>query len=153
MDWHDLEQGAPEIAGLARERFEQAGMALVGTITRDGSPRISCVYPLVMDGRLYLGMMWRSRKALDLLRDPRLVLHNAIWTNRGDEVEVIIRGEAVQVEDPEVNRRYLAAVPSWGDRRFHLFAVEVTGAATIRYESGRQRVVVWPRGVEFERRY
>jgi Pyridoxamine 5'-phosphate oxidase len=153
MNWRDLEQGAPEIAALALGQFEAADMALVGTVRRDGSPRISCVYPLVLDGELYLAMMWRSRKAVDLLRDPRLALHNAIATNRGDEVEVKLYGRASEVEDAQVKARYLDAVPSWGERRFHLFAVELESAAVVRYESGRQRVVVWPRGLEFERPY
>ena len=128
-------------------------MAPVGTLRQDGSPRISCVYPHVLDGALLLGMMWRSRKAVDLLRDPRLVLRNAICTNRGDEVEVILRGEAKEVGDADTRTRYLEAVPAWGDRRFHLFAVDLEDAALISYESGEQYVRVWPAGTERRRRY
>ena len=98
-------------------------------------------------------MMWRSRKAIDLLRDPRLVLHNAVSTNRGDETEVILRGKAIERGDDASLRRYLAAVPEWGDRRFHLFVVDLESAAIIRYESGTQQVSVWPQGVEFTRPY
>ena len=153
MDWGDLEAGAPELAALARDEFARAEMALVGTLRRDGSPRISCVYPCIVDGALLLGMMWRSRKAMDLLRDPRLVLRNAICTNRGDEVEVILRGLASEVSDDATRARYLDAVSSWGDRRFHLFVVELETAAVIRYEAGEQYVRVWPAGAEFRRPY
>ncbi|HEU0248795.1 MAG TPA: pyridoxamine 5'-phosphate oxidase family protein [Gaiellaceae bacterium] len=153
MNWRDLEVGAPALADLARRQFAEAGMAVVGTLRRDGSPRISCVYPCVLDEELYLGMMWRSRKAIDLLRDPRLVLHNAVSTNRGDETEVILRGKAIERGDDGLLRRYLAAVPEWGDRRFHLFVVDLESAAIIRYESGTQQVSVWPQGVEFTRPY
>jgi len=153
MHWSELETGAPEIAALAHERFATTGMALVGTVRRDGSPRISCIYPCLLEGDLYLGMMWRSRKAVDLMRDPRLVIHNAISTNRGDEVEVILRGTAVEVDDEETKNRYLDAVPAWGSRRFHLFRVSLEDASMIRYESGTQQVKVWPRGVEFRRPY
>jgi hypothetical protein len=72
------------------------------------------VYPHVLDGALLLGMMWRSRKAVDLLRDSRLVLRNAICTNRGDEVEVILRGKAKEISDGDTRTRYLEAVPAWG---------------------------------------
>jgi hypothetical protein len=153
VDWGDLEAGAPELAALARDEFARAEMALVGTLRRDGSPRISCVYPCIVDGALLLGMMWRSRKAMDLLRDPRLVLRNAICTNRGDEVEVILRGLASEVSDDATRARYLDAVSSWGDRRFHLFVVELETAAVIRYEAGEQYVRVWPAGAEFRRPY
>jgi len=153
MNWRELQTGAPDLAALAHEHFERAGMALVGTVRRDGSPRISCVYPCVLDDDLLLAMMWRSRKAVDLLRDPRLVLHNAISTNRGDEVEVILRGRAVEIGGADSRSRYLAAVPEWGDRQFHLFAVDLEGAAVVRYRAGEQYVKVWPQGVEIQRPY
>ena len=129
MNWRELEVGAPDLAEFAREHFERAGMALVGTLRRDGSPRISCVYPCILDDDLLLAMMWRSRKAVDLLRDPRLVLHNAISTNRGDEIEVILRGSVVEIADEEPRSRYLAAASEWSDRPFHLFAVDLESAA------------------------
>ena len=153
MNWRELEEGAPDLARLIIEQFERAGMALVGTLRRDGSPRISCIYPCVLDDELTLGMMWRSRKAVDLLRDPRLTLHNAICTNRGDEVEVILRGTAAEVGDHGAKQRYLAIVPSWEERRFHLFAVDLESASLIRYEAGDQYVKVWPRGIELRRPY
>ncbi|TML74011.1 MAG: pyridoxamine 5'-phosphate oxidase family protein [Actinobacteria bacterium] len=153
MSWQRLAEEAPDIAELARSEFARAGMALIGTLRRDGSPRISCVYPCLFDDALLLGMMWNSRKAIDLLRDPRLVLHNAISSNRGDEVEVVLRGTAIEVQDGETRSAYLAAVPEWSDRRFHLFAMKLAAAAVVRYEAGEQYVKVWPRGVEFRRRY
>ena len=153
MNWRGFEESAPDLAALALEQFERAGMALVGTLRRDGSPRISCVYPQVLEADLLLAMMWRSRKALDLQKDPRLVLHNAISTNRGDEVEVILRGRAVESSDSDLRTRNLAVVPEWHERQFHLFTVDLESAAMVRYEAGEQFVKVWPRGVEFQRPY
>ncbi len=153
MKWEEFEAGAPELAQLARTEFEQHGMALVGTLRKDGSPRISCVLPYVLDGELYLGMMWRSRKAVDLLRDPRLVLHNPISTNRGNEVEVSVQGRAVEVQDSEIRRRYVENLSEWEGRDFHLFALDIESVGLIRYERGKQHVKVWPRGAEFTRRY
>ena len=43
--------------------FEATGVVLVGTIRKDGSPRISLVEVLITGGKLYLGMMWQSLKA------------------------------------------------------------------------------------------
>src|SRR5215831_19899173 len=106
MTWQAFAAGAPEMAELAKEQFAQSGMALIGTIRKDGSPRISCVEPCILDGVLYLGMMWQSRKALDLLHDPRLVLHNTVCTSTGDEVEFSLHGRAIEIRDPEVRRKY-----------------------------------------------
>ncbi len=153
MKWEEFEAVAPELAELARTEFERYGMVLVGTVRKDGSPRISCVLPYVLDGELYLGMMWRSRKAVDLLRDPRLVLHNTIATNRGDEMEINLRGRVADVRDADVRHRYLEAMPEWEGREFHLFAVDIESAGLVRYERGEQHVQVWPRGIEFTRPY
>ncbi len=154
MTWADLERGAPDLATIARDEFARSGMALVGTLRKDGSPRISNVEPVIADGELYLGMMWESRKAVDPLRDPRLVLRNAICTNRGDEVELMIRGRAEKLEDEASRKKYLAASDAaWGDRPFHLFGVTIESTAMIRYGGGQRQVKVWPQGPEFTRTY
>jgi len=80
--WDDFEDACPEIAGIARERFTLDQLVMLGTIRRDGSPRVS---PCECDfgaGRLFVSMMWRSMKALDLLRDPRVVVHS-VTSNKG----------------------------------------------------------------------
>jgi hypothetical protein len=153
--WEELETDAPDLADAVRKEFERAGMALVGTLRKDGSPRISCVEPCIVEGALYLGMMWRSRKAVDLLRDPRLVLHNAVSTNRGDELEIAVNGRAVEIRDPDARRRYAEAVQrtAWDGSPFHLFAVEIDSVGLVKYERGEQLVRVWPAGTEFRRRY
>jgi hypothetical protein len=153
--WDELEADAPELADAARKEFERTGMALVGTLRKDGSPRISCVEPCIVDGVLYLGMMWRSRKAVDLVRDPRLVLHNAVSTNRGDELEIAVNGRAVEIHDAETRRRYAEAVErtAWNGSPFHLFAVEIDSVGLVKYEDGEQLVKVWPAGTELRRPY
>ena len=125
MKWAEFEASASDLAMLVRAEFARYGMVLVGTLRRDGSPRISCVLPYVLDGELYLGMMWQSRKAVDLQRDSRLVLHNPISTNRGDEVEISLRGRAVEIDDEETRRRYVESLPEWEGRDFHLFSVDI----------------------------
>ena len=153
MNWDGFAAAAPELAAVARSELERSGLMLVGTLRTGGAPRISCVLPSILDGELYLGMMWRSRKAVDLLRDPRLVLHNAVSTNRGDEVEIALHGRATEVEDEDVRRRYLDTAPEWTGRRFHLFCVGIESAGLVRYERGEQYVKVWPRGRELRRAY
>jgi hypothetical protein len=55
-------------AGLAQQRLIGPGVVLVATIRRDGTPRLSRVEPYVLDGALWLSMMWQSAKAQDLAR-------------------------------------------------------------------------------------
>lgn len=153
MIWEQFEAATPELAAVGRSQFEQSGVALIGTLRKDGSPRISCVEPCILDGILYLGMMWQSRKALDLLHDPRLVLHNTVCTSTGDEVEFSLRGRAIEIRDPGVRRRYRSERTSWQEPYFHLFSLDIESASLVEYGGGEQAVSVWPLGKAFRRPY
>jgi hypothetical protein len=132
---------------------------LVATIRRDGTPRISPVEPLLMDGDVWLSMMWQSTKARDLLRDPRILVHSVVTGPDGIEGEFKIRGTARAEDDPAVQRRYADIVASslgWNPQpgRFHLFAVDIGEVTFISYDpaTGDQHVAMSPPGREFIRR-
>lgn len=129
-DWRAFRAADLSFATLAEARLEGPGLVLVGTLRRNGWPRISPVEPLIVEGRLYLGMMWQSKKAIDLLRDPRCTVHSTVQDTGGTEGDVKVYGRAVDVTDPDERERYgraLEARIGWrpeGD--FHLFAVDIT---------------------------
>jgi hypothetical protein len=93
--WRDLEQGAPELARLGLARLHAAGVAMLGTVRPDGSPRISPIEPHLVRGQLLVGAMTWSTKAADLLRDPRYVLHSAVTGPDSGEGELKLHGSAV----------------------------------------------------------
>jgi hypothetical protein len=159
MHWSDIERTQPRLARLAQERLIEPGVVLVATIRRDGTPRLSPVEPYVLDGDLWLSMMWRSTKARDLLRDPRILVHSVIISRDGAEGEFKIRGTSRAEHDPAVQRRYADAVASslgWNPQpgRFHLFAVDIDHVSYISYDAptGDQHVAMWPPNREFIRR-
>jgi general stress protein 26 len=159
VDWSGLEREQPRLAAAGRERLLDRGVVLVGTVRSDGTPRISPVEPFVLDGTLWLSMMWGSTKAQDLLRDPRILVHSVIANRDGGEGEVKIRGMARAAEDREIQARYASAVGAalgWtpDPGRFHLFAVDIEHVTLIEYSdaAGGQHVAMWPPGREFFRR-
>src|SRR6266705_6800618 len=159
MDWSELERCQPGLATLGRRRLLDPGVVLVATIRGDGTPRISPVEPFVLDGTLWLSMLWHSRKAADLLRDPRILVHSVITGRDGGEGEFKIRGTARAERDLAVQRRYAQEVAGglgWSPDpgRFHLFAVSIGEVAFIRYDdaTGDQHVAMWPPAREFVRR-
>ena len=110
MRWDAFEDACPEIAEIARERFALDQLVMLGTIRRDGSPRVS---PCECDfgaGRLFVSMMWRSKKALDLLRDPRIVVHSVTSNKEGTDGDVKIYGRAIDERDPEVREAFREAI-------------------------------------------
>ena len=158
MNWSELEGTAPELARLGAERFQRTQVVLVGTIRRDGSPRISPCEFFFFEGQLFLGMMWQSRKALDLLRDPRCLVHSAVIDKSDPLGEFKLRGRAVDVQDPDVQERYGRALYekiNWRpEGPFHLFRIDIESAVHIAYaENGDQLVRQWrPGRPERERR-
>lgn len=159
MRWSEMESVQPRLAGLGRQRLLEPGVVLVATIRRDGAPRLSPVEPFVMDGELWLSMLWRSTKAADLLRDPRVLVHSIITSRDGGEGEFKLRGTARAEHDPQEQRRYADAVTAalgWSPTpgRFHLFAVDIDEVTFIRYDdqTGDQHVALWPSGREYVRR-
>jgi len=105
MRWTEIAARHPVLGEIANDKLIKPGALLVGTVTRDGSARISGVEPLVMDGELWLSMMRTSMKAHDLQRDPRILLHSLI---NGPEPapEVKVRGSVVEETDRDVQERY-----------------------------------------------
>ena len=74
MRWAEIKSRQPRLIEFGHRRLLDPGIVLVATIRRDGTPRLSPVEPYVMDGDLWLSMMWGSTKARDLLRDPRILV-------------------------------------------------------------------------------
>ena len=146
--WQQFATHAPELAALGEAQFARTGLALVGTLRRDGWPRISPVEPFIVDGQLYLGMMWRSVKALDLLRDPRCVVHSTVSDRDGSEGEFKVYGRAVEVADLQERRRFGDAVyAAIGFRpeepEFHCFAISIESVVFSQLRDGQFHRQVW----------
>lgn len=157
MRWDDFVQNVPRLGRVAHERLIVPGVLLVVTIRQDGTPRLSPVEPFILDGELWLSMMWQSHKALDLLRDDRILLHSIVTGPDAEGGEVKVRGHAVPEEDLIRRARYCQAVAVLGwhpeEPSFHLFRIDLQDVTSIRYASnGDQYVARWPAGEEFVRR-
>jgi Pyridoxamine 5'-phosphate oxidase len=136
LTWRDLEDGAPELAALARRRLEAAGVALLGTIRRDGSPRISPIEPFFVEHELLLGVGARTEKARDLRRDPRCVLHSTVSAADAGEPDLALYARV----EPSAAR-----AGWWADRDrslAHVYALAIERAVYIEWELGAERMRV-----------
>ena len=150
MNWAEFAAEAPELAALGEERIRSKRVALLGTISGDGTPRISPLEVLFVDGELMLGMMWQSRKALDLVRDPRCLLHNAVSHHDGSDGEFKLSARAIDVPDGELRERYGVAAEEHFDWRppepYHLFRLEIERVAFVEIKDTKQHVTRWRPG-------
>jgi hypothetical protein len=108
--WTEVATEAADLASSGRKLLLNCapawGIALLGTIRADGSPRIGplCVY--ILDGRLYITV--EGQKERDLQRDPRYFLHS-YWGDGQDEFAVA--GEAGSPLDEEARTRLTGLEP------------------------------------------
>ena len=151
MRWDEFAAAAPELAALGEERLRGKELSLVGTLRKNGWPRISPVEPEFVDGELMLGMMPRSPKALDLLRDPRIVVHSVVSNRDGKEGDFKLYGRAIDVQDPERRARYRATIKAridWepDEPNYHLFAVDIESAGFVTFAEPRYGLAWNPEG-------
>ena len=78
----DVESVEPDLADRVRAILSSTTNAVLGTVRRDGSPRLSGADPYFHDGQLRIWSMPRARKGQDLRRDPRVALHSIPWDSR-----------------------------------------------------------------------
>jgi hypothetical protein len=138
--WSEFEAAAPELAREVRGRLDARVHKTLATLRRDGSPRISGTETRFADGELWIGSMWRARKALDLQRDPRFALHSGSDDPPGWEGDAKVAGVVDEVTDPErvraINGEAAAAGPT------HLFRLDVREASAVRLSEDRKQLVI-----------
>src|SRR2546422_7894516 len=146
MRWDQFAAACPEIAALAESRFRNDQLVMIGTIRSDGSPRISPCEADFAAGVMALGMMWRSRKALDLLRDSRILVHSITCNKEGTDGDVKLSGRASEVRDPELRKAFRDATyarTGWAPgERSHYFSIDVELAGYIVFGDAR-RALSW----------
>jgi Pyridoxamine 5'-phosphate oxidase len=140
--WRDLELGAPEVARVGVDRLDSTRVAFLGTLRRDGSPRISPVETHLVAGHLLVGAMSRSRKADDLRRDPRYTLHSAITDPDAGEPELKISGVATAAGE---ELRDAAEGAWWSGRpqeEADVFSLQIDHAVLITWDIEHSQMAV-----------
>jgi hypothetical protein len=148
MRWDEFERACPTIAELARERFAKDELVIVGTMRPDGSARISPNEVDFTAGRLFISMMWRSQKALDLLRDPRIAVHSVPSDRFNPGGDIKLYGRIVDERDPDVREAFRNEIKrriDWApdEPDYHCFSLDVTQAGFISFGEGNNRVLAW----------
>ena len=145
--WREVEAAVPDLAAAVRAVFDAYKHKVLATLRADGSPRVSGNEATFKDGEIWLGMMDRSVKALDLLRDPRMAVHSATADAELTMGDAKLAGRAVEVTDPETIRRFGADSAEEHDgadppEAFHLFRVDVGEVSLVRIGDPADHLVI-----------
>jgi Pyridoxamine 5'-phosphate oxidase len=151
----DVRSMEPDLADRVRSILTSTTNAVLGTIRRDGSPRLSGADPYFHDGQLRIWSMPRARKGQDLRRDPRLTLHSIPWDSRRlrdgrtdvGPADAKVSGTAIVTTDPGE----LSAFRAWlkSERGFEppedwdLFTIDIDTLTVISADSGQLVIDQW----------
>lgn len=139
--WQDIVDEVPAFASSVQSIFDAHLHKTLATLRRDGSPRISGTEMRFLDGDLFIGMMLRSMKAFDLLRDPRLAVHSAPVDAEMLRGDAKLAGRAEEVPDGPVKDQYLAVQGDPGEP-FHLFRIDLNEVVLTRVSETRTSLVI-----------
>jgi Pyridoxamine 5'-phosphate oxidase len=150
--WSEVEAEVPELAAIAKKRFDAHVHKTLATIRRDGSPRISGVEVQFSGGDLWTGSMWQAVKALDLQRDPRYALHSGSDDPKEWKGDAKLAGLAEEVADPERKAEIIGNAAPVDES--HLFRLDVTELVVVRIGDPADHIVIeaWHAGRGVSRR-
>ena len=110
VSWKEVGTDAPDFASRVQQALTRNKHMTMATLRADGAPRISGTELELSDGELWLGSMQNARKALDLLRDPRVAIHGPTMDPPDDPKgwigEAKIAGRAVDVPQDDPAHRF-----------------------------------------------
>lgn len=139
--WTEFARQAPEIAEFGKARF-QSGVAYLGTLRLDGSPRVHPVTPIIGE-QLFLFMEPTSPKGKDLQRDPRYTLHCAVEDSSGGRGEFYVSGRATLTADPLVRDQAVRAASYVPQDHYIMFIFSIESAFMNSYVNGNSNARRW----------
>jgi hypothetical protein len=141
------------LAEFGQDRIEATRLVMLGTIRSDGWPRVSPCEAYIVDGDLLLGMMWQSKKALDLQRDPRITVATVQADREPKFGDLKLYGFAIDVPEPERRQAYadtlFAAIDWRPSEPYHLFSFDIARAGFISFGKD-QKLLRWSRQTGIE---
>lgn len=146
--WAQFEREAPALAALCFQRFRATELMMLGTIRKNGYPRISPTEWTLYQGELVLGGIWQAKKALDLLHDPRCTLHSTTANKSGQEGDAKLWGRAVPMpedQQPPYWDHIYEEIGFRPDGPAHVFTIDLESAAYVTFREGEgMKRLQWP---------
>jgi hypothetical protein len=151
----DVENVEPDLAARVRAILSSTTNAVLGTIRRDGSPRLSGADAYFHDGQLRIWSMPRARKGQDLRRDPRVAVHSIPWDSRRlrtgaadvGAADAKVSGTAVLVTDVSELSAFRAWLTSERGSEppadWDLFTIDIDALTVISVDGGQLVVDRW----------
>ena len=133
MSWKEFEQGNPKLAQFGKRRFG-SGVAYLGTVSKNGFPRVHPVSPIINGGEMYVFMYPTSPKGKDLLERKKYALHCQVEDKDGGHGEFYVRGEGKLVENEEIWEKLRSGKVKEMKEKYILFSLSIDFAFSMIYD-------------------
>jgi hypothetical protein len=102
LTWTQFSEERPDLAQAGRDLLYQfgVGLAFLGTVRKDGGPRLHPMCPVITNTGLY-ALIEPGPKRHDLVRDGRYSLH--CFPPPNNEDAFYVTGTALTVDDPAID--------------------------------------------------
>lgn len=142
VSWSDFEAAEPQMAAFGRDRLD-GKVAYLGTVRRDGTPRVHPVTPILGASTCFLFIDPASRKLRDLSHDGRYSLHCAMSDSSGSSGEFQMCGRVARIDAAAVREVAQTASTFKPPERFLLFELLVEEVVTTVYRGGQPDRRIW----------
>jgi hypothetical protein len=145
----------PDLAERVQAVLTSATNAVLGTIRRDGSPRLSGADPYFHNDELRIWSMPGARKGQHLRRNPAVAVHSIPWDSRKLRdgaadvglADARVTGRAVLVDDPGDHASFRAWLRAERSAEppddWDLFTIDIDAMAVVFVDDGRLAVDQW----------
>jgi hypothetical protein len=137
--WSEFQSAEPELAETARALLyrDGSGKAMLATVRGDAPPHINPISVGIVGDEL-CAFIFPSGKLTDLTSDGRYALHAHLDPQAPNEL--LLRGRARELTDPDVRAAAIAAWPFEPDDEYRLFAFDIETVTVGRRDSPNE----WP---------
>ncbi len=142
LTWEEFEKSAPEMARFGSQKLSE-GMMYIGTVRKDGYPRLHPFSPFVASGHLFAFMEPTSPKGHDIRRSGLYTAHSQVKDSQGTGGEFSITGKARPVEDASTRELAVKGCPYNPADRYVLFEFFIERCLTTHYVDGKPQFVRW----------
>ena len=113
LTWKEFSDARPDLAEAGRELLYPVpvGLAILGTVRKDGGPRMHPMCPVITGDGIY-GLIENGPKRYDLIRDGRYALH--CYPPQDNEDAFYVTGRVRIVDDADEVARVQKAF--WAER-------------------------------------
>ncbi len=140
--WREFTEDKPNFLEFAKQKLTLE-VSYLGTVSKNGYPRVHPVTPIISDDNLFVFMEPTSPKGKDIINNGKYFLHSLVNHSDGSDGEFWIRGNAIKVDDKKLREEAVSHASYTPADRYILFQLFLEEAGGTTYTNGEPNYMRW----------